>query len=89
MIESDYVSRWLEAGLGCGSVATFQRRIITSAPIFNKLRGWEFDRRPVHFIYEKLGDESEDSLQFLTRPPSQLDTAAEAAPQIRRLKQSR
>jgi hypothetical protein len=80
MSGTDYESRWLDAGCGCGCgwAATLQGRIMTGAPIFNKLRGWELDRCPAHLIYEKLYDKSEDSVRGLAITVTQSISGDEA-----------
>jgi hypothetical protein len=59
---------WLvDAGFACGWIKTRGIRIVDTAPIFKKWRGWEKPLCPKHWRWEKLGDETEESLALLAR----------------------
>jgi len=61
-------SWWLDTPFGCGWVATRNGRIIAGAPIFRRsLVGWDLDKCPANYKYEKLCDETEESVKALAR----------------------
>lgn len=65
--DGPYESWWLTTPWGCGWIGTCNKRVFASAPIFRKLGGWDLRKFPSNYIYEKLCDETEASINALAR----------------------
>jgi hypothetical protein len=65
--DGPYESWWLSTPYACGWIATNNRRVVTGAPIFRRIIGWDLPKFPTNFHYEKLCDETEATVQLLGR----------------------
>jgi len=74
--DGPYESWWLDTPFGCRWVGTCNTRIIAGAPIFQRHSGWDLHRCPKHFIYEKIADETKESLD--TDKPHSLNVVADS-----------
>lgn len=56
---------WLVAGDKCGWVATRNLRITAACPVLRRFVGWDKPKCPTAWVWEKLSDETEESLALL------------------------
>jgi hypothetical protein len=63
--DGPYESWFLDTPFGCGWVGTCAGRIIAACPIFRRFCGWDLRRCPPAWKYEKLSDETEESIRRL------------------------